>query len=149
MEPDRSWGAVVVDSRGYFLLVLHASGNHWDHPKGHAEKNESATQTARREVREEARIDVEIISGFQFETGWVLPDGRPKKVVYFLATRKGDCPAEGPEGEILDIVWLNYAQARERITYESGKLVLDAAQNFLKERLSGAGTDDELAGYFK
>lgn len=149
MKPDRSWGAVVVDSRGKYLLVHHASGNHWDHPKGHAEKNESATETALREIREEAGIDVEIISGFQMETGWVLPDGRPKNVVYFLARRTGDCPAEGPEGEILATVWLNYDEARKKITYESGKLVLEGAQIFLKERISGAGADNELTGNFQ
>lgn len=149
MKTDRSWGAVVVDSRGKYLLVHHASGKHWDHPKGHAEKNETPTETAKREIREEAGIEAELINGFQMETGWVLPDGRPKKVVYFLARHAGNCPAEGPEDEILETVWLDYNEARERISYESGKLVLDGAKQYLEEHLSGAGTDDEIARYFQ
>lgn len=149
IEPDRSWGAVVVDSRRYYLLVHHASGMHWDHPKGHSEKNESPTETALREIREEAQTEVEIIKGFQMETGWVLPDGRPKKVVYFLARRTRDCPSEGPQDEILATVWLAYTEARKKITYDSGKLVLDAAQTFLEELISGAAADDEISRYFQ
>ena len=131
METDYSWGAVVVDLSRRYLLVLHASGNHWDHPKGHAESGETPYQTALREIAEEAHIEAEIIDGFQTEASWVLPDGRGKKVVYYLARRKSECGLTGPPGEILDTVWLSYREARERITYQSGKDVLDRAEEFL------------------
>jgi tRNA nucleotidyltransferase (CCA-adding enzyme) len=131
METDYAWGAVVVDLYRRYLLVLHASGNHWDHPKGHAEEGESPLETALREVREEAQIQGEIIEGFQAEAHWLLPDGRPKKVVYFLARRISDAEKEGPEGEILDRIWLPYHEAREKITYDSGKRILDMAEKFL------------------
>jgi 8-oxo-dGTP pyrophosphatase MutT (NUDIX family) len=131
MRMERSWGAVVTDKRGRFLLVHHASGNHWDHPKGHAEKGESPQETALREIREEAQIIAEITDGFIIETGWTLPDGRPKKVTYYLAHSIGDCEREGPEGEIIGKVWLSYGDARKKITYETGKEVLDKARDFI------------------
>ena len=132
MEPDRSWGAVVFDHRRRYLLIHHAGGNHWDHPKGHADPGEAHRDTALREIREEAQINAEIIDGFNTEVGWILPNGRPKTVVYYLARRTGDCNQEGPEGEILGKTWLSYTQAREKITYDAGKDVLDRAEEFLE-----------------
>ncbi len=134
IETDYSWGAVVTDLSRRFLLVLHANGNHWDHPKGHAESGESPVETALREICEEGQVRAEIIDGFQAETGWTLPDGRPKKVVYFLGRRTGACESEGPQREILAKVWLTYTEAREKISYESGKAVLDKAVAYLSSR---------------
>ena len=131
METDSAWGAVVIDPSRRYLLVLHASGNHWDSPKGHAEPGESPRETALREIREEAQIEAKIIEGFQTQAGWILPDGRPKKVTYYLALRTGKAEKQGPEGEILETIWLPYEEARAKITYESGKTVLDKAEAFL------------------
>jgi len=129
-----SFGSVVIDPSRRYLLVLHASGNHWDHPKGHAENGESPVQTAIREIREEAGIDVEIIQGFQVKSHWILPDGRLKEVLYYLAMKTADTEKQGPEGEILDTIWLPYKEARERISYQSGKDVLDKADVFISSR---------------
>ncbi|MCK5735445.1 MAG: NUDIX domain-containing protein [Spirochaetaceae bacterium] len=134
METDYAWGAVVINPYRHYLLVLHASGNHWDHPKGHAEPGETPVETALREIAEEAEIEVEIINGFQSEAEWTLPDGRPKKVVYYLARHIGELKTKGMEGEILDTIWLPYHEAREKITYDSGKEVLDKAEKFLSSR---------------
>lgn len=129
---DRAYGAVVVDHLSRFLLVHHASGNHWDHPKGHAEPGETPRETASREIREEAQIQVEFIDGFQTEASWILPDGRQKTVVYFLARRISESTVQGPEGEILAKIWLPLEKARSKITYQTGKEVLDQAGYFLR-----------------
>ena len=133
-ERDRSWGAVVFD-RGAgetrFLLVLHASGGHWDHPKGHAEKGEEPEETVRREVLEEGGVEIRFVEGFRARAEWILPDGRPKTVTYYLAEKAAEGAPGGPEGEILGIAWLPYADARERITYGTGRRVLEEAKTFL------------------
>ena len=139
---DRSWGAVVYesgedDAERRFLLVLHASGGHWDSPKGHAEAGESPEETVRREIREEGGVEIRLIPGFAVEAHWTLPDGRLKTVTYYLAEKTAACSAGGPEGEILEILWLPYAEARRRITYESGKKVLDEAAAFLERSRNG------------
>jgi 8-oxo-dGTP pyrophosphatase MutT (NUDIX family) len=110
-----------------FLLVHHASGGHWDHPKGHAEENESPEETVRREVAEEGGVRIRLVPGFEAEAHWILPDGRPKTVTYFLAEKIGECEAGGPEGEILGTAWLTCAEARARMTYDTGRQVLDEA----------------------
>jgi 8-oxo-dGTP diphosphatase len=53
--------AIILDSEGHILLVKHSYGKcNWDLPGGKSEVNESAEETARREIREEIGIDVEI-----------------------------------------------------------------------------------------
>lgn len=53
--------AVILDTEGRVLLVKHSYGkNNWDLPGGKAEENESAEETAKREVFEEVGLDVRV-----------------------------------------------------------------------------------------
>lgn len=53
--------AVILDSEGRILLVKHSYGkNNWDLPGGKSEKNESAQETAKREVLEETGLEVTV-----------------------------------------------------------------------------------------
>lgn len=157
MEIDRSWGAVVVDNELRFLLVRHSNGQHWSHPKGHANPGETSFETAIREIREEGNVDVVLINGFQIRETWNLSNGCRKEVVYYLGrsigvakeNRRQDAktarPAAArqkkkdlPDGEeILERVWLSYHEALKRITYEAGRRVLRGAMEFLKNNGMG------------
>jgi 8-oxo-dGTP pyrophosphatase MutT (NUDIX family) len=139
MKTDRSWGAVLYESGDgkdgirRYGLVHHAGGGHWDHPKGHAEPGETPEQTALREIREETGVEARLVDGFVLETGWILPGGQPKKVTYFLAERvSAGIPDQ--DGEILANVWLPYSSAREKITWDTGKEILDQAESFLNDK---------------
>ncbi|WP_337101206.1 NUDIX hydrolase [Paenibacillus sp. YIM B09110] len=62
--------AVILDSDERVLLVKHSYGKlNWDLPGGLAEKNESAQQTAMREVSEETGLSVEAgrLTGIYYE----------------------------------------------------------------------------------
>ena len=135
-----------------FFLVQHVNGEHWDHPKGHPEAEEGPLEAARREIREEGGMEVDFIGDFSFEAGWTLPDGRPKRVIYYLARARGEpavpgapeAPggpeaAKGPAGpdEILSRAWLPFEEAVERITYPSGRDVLEAARRYLEGPVPG------------
>jgi bis(5'-nucleosidyl)-tetraphosphatase len=80
-----SAGVVVVreSGAGWNALLLRAY-NYWDFPKGQVEPGEVPLATARREVREETRIDdLEFRWGEEFiETA---PYGRNKVARYYLA----------------------------------------------------------------
>ena len=141
-----------------FFLVQHVNGGHWDHPKGHPEAEEGPLEAARREIREEGGMEVDFIGDFSFEARWTLPDGRPKRVIYYLARARGK-PAvpgapedsvgpqvpgapEAPKGpggpdEILSRAWLPFQEAVERITYPSGRDVLEAARRYMEGPVPG------------
>ncbi|NIK75525.1 8-oxo-dGTP pyrophosphatase MutT (NUDIX family) [Paenibacillus castaneae] len=53
--------AIILDAEGRVLLVKHSYGkNNWDLPGGKSEKNESAEETAKREVLEETGLEVTV-----------------------------------------------------------------------------------------
>lgn len=65
--------AVIFDSEGRILLVKHSYGkNNWELPGGKSENNESAQQTAKREVLEETGLEVTVgqLTGIYYDPGY-------------------------------------------------------------------------------
>ena len=131
----KSCGAVIyrrIFRRPLFLLVQHGNGGHWGFPKGHVAANETEMDTARREIAEETSLQVGFRRGFYERIYYLTPRARRKEVVYFLARVRR--PRVRPQaGEIVTAQWLPYRKARERITYENARLVLDRAYAFITE----------------
>ena len=115
------------------FLLLHYPSGHWDFVKGKMEKNESHTETAVRETREETGItDIKFVEGFeewieynfQFQKELVN-----KKVVFFLAETKTKDIEISHEHQ--NFIWLNYIDAMEKTTFDNAKTVLSKAQKKL------------------
>jgi len=132
---DKSVGGVVFRRSGNepeFLLVHSARHGFWDLPKGHPEANETEEETARREILEETGCTVRIIPDFRKTINYILPQGEPKEVVFFLA--EFISAADGQlidQSEIIQSVWLDYAEAKVRISYDNSRDVLEKAYHFL------------------
>ena len=134
MPVKRSAGAIVF--RGPLYLLLHYRSGHWDFPKGGIEKGEETEETIRREVREETGItDLEFIPEFKKTIHFVYQrEGRliNKWVAYFLAeTRETEVKTSFKHQ---GFVWLDFAEAIERVTFKNAKEVLRAAEDYLKLR---------------
>ena len=59
MIKDQSFGAVVVHrilSEEPLFLLVKQTGGYWSFPKGHRENNETAMETAKRELAEETGV---------------------------------------------------------------------------------------------
>ena len=115
------------------FLLLHYPSGHSDFVKGKMEKNESHTETAVRETREETGItDIKFVEGFeewieynfQFQKELVN-----KKVVFFLAETKTKNIEISHEHQ--NFIWLNYIDAMEKTTFDNAKTVLSKAQKKL------------------
>lgn len=122
------------------ILLVQDSKDRWTIPKGHIEPGETAKQTARREIGEEAGLhDVEILDWlgkihFRYR--------RMEKLVLmttqiYLVKAKGDTDAITKEDWMNGIKWFKYHEALDEIEYEDiGKLMLLAMKKIRQGNLS-------------
>jgi bis(5'-nucleosidyl)-tetraphosphatase len=135
MPSEKSCGAVVFKRNGNRkYLLLHYEGGHWDFVKGHVEKDESETDTVRRETEEETGLsDVIFIEGYRQPISYYYKRaGRTvyKEVVFYLLETRTD--AIRLSREHVGCTWLSYDLAIQRLTYKNAKETLRKAHEFLE-----------------
>ncbi|XP_060072219.1 bis(5'-nucleosyl)-tetraphosphatase [asymmetrical]-like [Ylistrum balloti] len=123
----------------YLLLQTSYGQHHWTPPKGHVDPGESEFDTALRETTEEAglnRSHLEVIDNFKKTLNYPV-NGRPKRVVYWLAKMKDPEMAVTLSDEHIDFKWLKVQEANELITqYKDLQAVLNDADEYLKSKYS-------------
>ena len=121
------------------ILLIQDSKDRWTIPKGHIEEGETAQETAKREIGEEAGLhDVKII-------GWLgkinFRYRRIDRLVLmttqvFLVKALGDTDAIKKEDWMNGIRWFSFSDALDEIEYEDiGKLILLAMKKIRQENL--------------
>lgn len=118
----------------YLLLKSGNQGHFWGFPKGHVEAREDLITTAHREIFEETQLDLAIDESFQVKTEYDLPNGNHKEMTLFTAEVKGNQLIELQTVEIDGSQWLNYRTARERLTYDNLKGLLDQVNEHLENQ---------------
>ena len=128
-------GAVVYRKNNgeieYLLLESQNKGHFWGFPKGHVEGNETLEETAKREIKEEMQLVLPIDTSFHVYTEYDLPNGNRKQMTLYTAdlTQSEDIHLQAEE--IKNCGWFNYADARERLTYDNLKQLLDQVNDHL------------------
>ena len=141
VKDDASFGVIPLyeekDGGRKFLLVKHRKG-HWGFPKGHADPGEEMVATALRELEEETGIDkVELEDGAVFREyyEYVSKKGKfiRKTVTYFLGrvSKKYVHGLELQEEEVMDAIWGDEDQVRERLTFPEGRELFDRIETHL------------------
>ena len=126
-------GAVVYRKNNgeieYLLLESQNKGHFWGFPKGHVEGNETLEETAKREIKEETQLVLPIDTSFHVYTEYDLPNGNRKQMTLYTAdlTQSEDIHLQAEE--IKNCGWFNYADARERLTYDNLKQLLDQVKD--------------------
>ncbi len=118
-------GGVVLDatSGAPMVLVVHRpKWDDWTLPKGHVEPGETLDDCALREVREETGLTCDLGSE-STETHYVDHRGRTKRVTYWLMRSVSGTFV--PNREVDEIAWHSLASAREVLTYDADRQVLD------------------------
>lgn len=147
MESEVSAGIVTVSKSSgskssgdrEYLVLRHENGGHWSFPKGHLENEETASRAAVRELSEETGLTVDrFIDDFRQKINYHYErEGKrvAKSVIYFLAfvPRNVDVTLSP---EHLDFKWLPYPEARERLTYDNDRRLLDLAEETFQEESS-------------
>jgi 8-oxo-dGTP pyrophosphatase MutT (NUDIX family) len=130
----KACGAIVYRKRFgryRFLLIRQVSDGNWGFPKGHVDEGETEEETAAREVLEETGARIRPIPGFYERLTYLTPKGRKKIGVYFLSEYTGE-PLAKQEGEIDEIGWYGYREARALLPFENVRRLLDQAYRFLR-----------------
>ncbi|MDW8394985.1 MAG: NUDIX domain-containing protein [Anaerolineae bacterium] len=132
---EQSFGVIPVRREGdrvLFLVIRHTSG-HWAFPKGHASVGETDIEAARRELREETGIrNVTLVPDLVFEErylkpAWGRPDQHVEKTVRYFLGWVNDPTVRVQPSEIQDYRWAPYDEARDLITFDQSRGVLDQA----------------------
>ena len=121
------------------ILLIQDAKDRWTIPKGHIEEGETAQETAKREIGEEAGLkDVEIL-------GWLgkihFRYRRVDKLVLmttqvYLVKALGDTDKIQKEEWMNGIKWFGFSDALDAIEYEDiGKLILLAMKKIRQEKL--------------
>lgn len=126
---EKSCGAVIIKDNKV-LLLKHNEG-HWSYPKGHIENNETEEETALREIKEETNLEVELIKGFRTVITYSPKENIIKDVVFFLAKPK-TTNIKVQKKEIETYKWISLDKAKNLITYNDDKQVLDKVISYLK-----------------
>jgi bis(5'-nucleosidyl)-tetraphosphatase len=131
MLRDYSVGIILFikeNSEIKYLILKHKPG-HWTFCKGHPNKDEEKHESARRELLEEAGI-----SNISFlfeetiaEQEYIIrnPDNSIFKKVEFFIAEAFSREVKIDNKEIVDYVWLNFAEAKEKITFAGTKEILE------------------------
>jgi ADP-ribose pyrophosphatase YjhB (NUDIX family) len=135
-------GGVVFrrdEKGGIEILLIQDAKDRWTIPKGHIEEGETAQDTAKREIGEEAGLmDVDML-------GWLgkihFRYRRIDKLVLmttqiYLVRAKGDTNAIQKEEWMNGIKWFKFNDALDAIEYEDiGKLMLLGMKRIRQENL--------------
>ena len=133
MNKEKSCGAIIFNEKNKVLVIKHNAG-HWDFPKGHVEENETEIETAKREVKEETNLDIEIIGNYRYKITYSPKEGVMKDVIYFIA-RNTSNNVKIQEKEVSDYGWYNYSDALDILTFDMAKNLLKKAYKDLKKEI--------------
>lgn len=135
MKREKSCGAVIFrqEDTQYFYLIMKSTKGHTTLCKGHMEGKETEHQTAVREIGEETGLTVDFVDGFREVITYSPYPGCLKDVVFFLARQSGGTLTCQPE-EVADARFLPYEAARDALTHQSDRDILQKARTFLEGR---------------
>lgn len=137
VQEDYSYGVIpVFNDQGVWYVFLinqfgRAGGVYWTLPKGHAEGGEASTDAALRELSEETGITLSrlidtksYIQEYSFKYEDTIVN---KKVIYYLGIAAAKTFVI-QEDEVSDAGWFTFDKAKERLTFEHAKEMLQAIE---------------------
>jgi 8-oxo-dGTP diphosphatase len=123
----RAAGAVLVRSDGRIAVVHRPRYDDWSLPKGKLDPGEDDLSAARREVLEETGRRGAVIADLGTISYEVTKRGEtlPKTVRYYLMRDEGG--DFEPHHEVDQLLWLLPEEARDQLSYDRDRVVLDRA----------------------
>ncbi len=126
-------GGVIVDmTRGKprYLLIHRPRYDDWSLPKGKLNRNEKHRDAALREVKEETGLVCDVLARLS-PVNYITPNGRPKRVKYWLMTPRSGTFIRNDEVDV--VTWVKRSQAMSLLTHVHDQAVLVEAHVLVKE----------------
>ncbi len=117
-------GGVVVRPDGRIAVIHRPRYDDWSLPKGKLEDGESFETGALREVEEETGIRGRILEELE-PTEYVDRKGRDKIVRWYRMDLDGEPVAFAPNDEVDELRWLTPAEARDLLSYEHDRVLVE------------------------
>jgi len=141
-QADKSFGIIPIKKVAdqWQVLLIHqfsriGNNSYWMFPKGHAEGDETAVQSASRELFEETGLKAEkIIQDPVFSLAYSFQfDGVQieKTVDFYIGVITDDTVVIQPE-EVKEAGWYSPKDAKERLDYSDTKKMFSQVEEFLQ-----------------
>ncbi len=134
---EKSAGAVVytVTNRRIKYLLIKSPNGDVGFPKGHVEFGETEEEAALREIFEETSVETRLCDGFKEHVEYVMPSGKTKRVIYYVAEYENQIPTHNEGFENNEYMLLEYNEARQTLSFDNMKEILERANSFIGDRL--------------
>jgi bis(5'-nucleosidyl)-tetraphosphatase len=149
IKKDLSVGSIIFDKTEKKYFLIKQTNGHWGFPKGHPNKNETFFETAKRELKEESGLDLEIFlknKNNELKTDILFRDYYEfstqdlcikKEVFYFLLIlekfeKNDSLKINLQETEIADFCWASFKNSKNLFSFEETKKLLKNVHNFLE-----------------
>lgn len=124
------------DVENYWLVIQPAGTARWQLPKGHIKEDESAEDTAIREVFEETSVRARVIDKIGVTSYFYVLKGKriAKRVAFFLMEYEGGEARvhKDWQHEIDKVLWASTKKALKLLTFKDDKEVVRKAEERLK-----------------
>ena len=130
MKYEKSCGVIVFKNNK--VLMVRQNSREWSFTKGHVEGEETEEETALREAKEEANVDVKIVGDFKKMITYSPKEGVMKDVVFFLGIPLND-NLKPQEGEIVEVKYFTFEEANEIIKHNDLNKLLNDGIKYYQE----------------
>ena len=129
-------------------LIATRASTRWQLPKGHVGAGETEAEGAAREVREETGCNSHVEEDLGEIVFWFFASDlkgrrRIRKRVHFFLARYLDGETRDHDGEVDDAAWFDAEVARQRLTFDSERQILEKAVALLRRKRADASTRSE------